>query len=255
MKAAIITIAGLSSRFNQGTAPEDHKLKAIYHEGSDHDTLLYHMLERLDDAGRIVLVAGYKKEDLEEYIEKVLPPDMKNRITVAVNDHYDDWSSGYSLYLGIREALKYDPDSVLFAEGDLDVDNESFKTINNSEKSVISCNHDLIHSKKAVIGYRDAEGKYKYAFNAAHGLVSVDEPFSMLFNSGQIWKFAKMEHIRSANKDFEKVLETGTNLVIVSDYFSKEDPDNIEFVDFKHWVNCNTREDYRKILAGWEMKK
>ena len=255
MKAAIITIAGLSSRFNQGIAPERHILKAIYHEGSDRDTLLYHMLERLDDTDQIVLVAGYKKEDLQEYIDTILPEDMQKRISVTVNNHYKDWSSGYSLFLGINEALKYEPDSILFAEGDLDVDDETFNLINRSKKSVITCNHDVIRSKKAVIGYQDSQGNYKYAFNASHGLVSIDEPFSMLFNSGQVWKFTNTEILRKASKEFEKVKKIGTNLVIVSDYFLKEEPENIEFIDFKRWVNCNTREDYRMILAGWEMKK
>jgi choline kinase len=255
MKAAIITIAGISSRFNQGISPEEHILKAIYHEGSERDTLLYHMLERLHDADRIVLVVGYKKEDLQEYIDNVLLSDMRKKTTVVVNDHYEDWSSGYSLFLGINEALRYSPDSILFAEGDLDVDNESFNLVNNSGKSVITCNHDVIYSKKAVIGYRDVEGKYKYAFSTSHGSVSVDEPFTMLFNSGQIWKFTDMRLLKEANEDFDKGKETGTNLVIVADYFSKEDPENIGLIDFKRWVNCNTRDDYRKILAGWETEK
>ena len=255
MKAAIITIAGISSRFNQGISPEEHILKAIYYEGNERDTLLYHMLERLYDADRIVLVAGYKKEDLQEYIDKVLPLEMQKKIIVVVNDHYEDWSSGYSLFIGINETLKYSPDSIIFAEGDLDVDNETFDHVNNCEKSVITCNHDVIYSKKAVIGYRNVEGKYRYAFSTSHGSVSVDEPFTMLFNSGQIWKFTDMKLLRESNDNFDKVKETGTNLVIVGDYFSKEEPDNIGFIDFKQWVNCNTREDYRSILAGWETEK
>lgn len=252
MKTAIITIAGLSSRFNQGLASNEHKLKAIYHEGNERDTLLYHMLERLDDAGLIILVAGYKAKDLLDYTANVLPHEMQKRVLVVINEHFEDWSSGYSLFIGINEALKYGPDSILFAEGDLDVDDETFSAINYSEKSVITCNHDIIHSNKAVIGYRDERGYYNYAFNASHGLVSIDGPFSMLFNSGQIWKFTNMKLLKEVNDKFEKTKKTGTNLVIVADYFAKEVPEKIEFVDFKRWVNCNTREDYRKILAGWE---
>ena len=255
MKAAIITIAGISSRFNQGISPEEHILKAIYYEGNERNTLLYHMLERLYDTDVIVLVAGYKKEALQEYIDNVLSPDMQKKIIVAVNDHYADWSSGYSLFVGIDEALKYSPDCIIFAEGDLDVDNETLDLVNNSGKSVLTCNHDVIYSKKAVIGYRDVDGKYRYAFSTSHGAVSVDEPFTMLFNSGQIWKFTDIKLLKEANEDFEKVKETGTNLVIVADYFSKENPDNIDFIDFKRWINCNTREDYRNILAGWEAEK
>lgn len=255
MKAAIITIAGLSSRFNQDVPADEYKLKAIYHEADEHDTLLYHMIDRLCDADRIVLVSGYKQEELIDYMDRVLSSEIRSKIIVVYNNHYEDWSSGYSLYLGIQEALKYNPENILFAEGDLDVDDETFNYINESKNSVITCNHEIIRSSKAVIGYCDANGRYRYAFSTSHGLVSIEEPFSILFNSGQIWKFTDMRILAEANEAFERYKETGTNLKIVSDYFAKEDPERIEFVDFKQWVNCNTREDYRMILAGWEAKK
>lgn len=255
MKTAIITIAGISSRFNQGVAPDEKKLKAIYYEDSELDTLLFHMVDRMNDSDRIVLVAGYKHEDLTEYIDKVFPQTIKDKISVVINDHYEDWSSGYSLYLGIKEAFKYGPDCILFAEGDLDVDNETFNAIGSSTKSVITCNHEIIRSNKAVIGYCNEYGKYRYAFSESHGLASVNEKFSLLFNSGQIWKFTNMNYLEDAVAEFETVKENGTNLVIVSGYFEKEDPQNVELLDFKHWVNCNTREDYRDILAVWEETK
>lgn len=252
MKAAIITIAGLSSRFNQGVSAEQHRLKAIYYEANEHDTLLYHMVNRLQDVDRIILVAGYKKEDLEIYINNVFPPNIREKISVVINDHFDDWASGYSLYIGIKEVLKYNPESVLFAEGDLDVDNSTLDAIKSSKKSIITCNHDIIRSNKSVIGYCAEDGKYKYVFSESHGLASIAEKFSLLFNSGQIWKFTNMEYLSDAVKNFERIKETGTNLVIVADYFNKEKPRQIELLEFKRWINCNTREDYRRILTAWE---
>lgn len=255
MKTAIITIAGLSSRFNQDVEPEERKLKAIYYENNELDTLLFHMIDRMKDSDRIVLVAGYKKEDLRDYIERVFPQGIKEKISIVINDHYEDWSSGYSLYLGIKDAFRYGTDSILFAEGDLDVDNETFKAVSSSTKSVITCNHEVIRSNKAVIGYCNADGKYRYAFSESHGLASVNEQFSLLFNSGQVWKFTNMNYLEDAISEFETVKDSGTNLVIVSGYFEKEDPKNVELLDFKYWVNCNTKEDYRDILAVWEEMK
>lgn len=255
MKAAIITIAGLSSRFNQGLSESSHKLKAIYHEGSPKDTLLFHMLSRLEDMDRIVLVAGYKADELNEYLDSELSHEIRDKVSVVFNDHYYDWASGYSLYIGVKEALKYGPDTVLFAEGDLDVADDEFAKVIESPLSVITCNHEIIRSKKAVIGYCDANKVYKYVFSASHGLVSVDEPFSLLFNSGQIWKFTDMTLLDEANKSFEKHKEDGTNLLIVGGYFAKKNYEDVELVVFDRWVNCNTREDYREILSYWEEGK
>ena len=252
---AIITIAGLSSRFNQDIPAEHHKLKAIYHEGDPKETLLFHMLSRIEEADRIILVAGYRIDDLISYLDSEIPKNLREKISVVTNDHYEDWSSGYSLYLGIKEAFKHGPQVVIFAEGDLDVDDETFSKVVSSDRSVITCNHELIRSNKAVIGYCNSKNQYKYSFSTTHGLVSVDEPFSILFNSGQIWKFTNMEYLREANDAFESVISTGTNLLIVRDYFSKQAFDDIELLDFQYWVNCNTREDYRKILANWENTK
>ena len=82
MRAAIITIAGISSRFNQGIPEEKHRLKAIYYEEREQDTLLYHMVERLCDIDRIILVAGYRHKELKEYINAVFPSSIKEKISI-----------------------------------------------------------------------------------------------------------------------------------------------------------------------------
>ena len=126
MKLAIITVAGISSRFNKDI-PEDEKiLKCIYYENDPKNTLLYQMATKLEEYEKIVVVGGYKYSDLEDYISAVLPEGLSQKILLVYNDHYDDLSSGYSLYLGIKEALENfsDIDEILFVEGDLDIDKE-----------------------------------------------------------------------------------------------------------------------------------
>ena len=67
MKAAIITVAGISSRFNEGVPEDKKELKAIYTEGNEKDTLLYHLLLKCSFADKIIIVGGYKFEDLNKY--------------------------------------------------------------------------------------------------------------------------------------------------------------------------------------------
>ena len=63
MKAAVITIAGISSRFNEGIPEEQKVLKAIFTEDSKEKTLLYQLLRKCAFADLIVIVGGYKFSD------------------------------------------------------------------------------------------------------------------------------------------------------------------------------------------------
>ena len=42
-----------------------------------------------------------------------------------------------------------------------------------------------------------------------------------------------------------------TNLAIIQKYFDLVDNDEIELIGLNHWVNCNTREDYKLIKEYW----
>ena len=171
------------------------------------------------------------------------------------NDHYDDLSSGYSLYLGINEALDNftDIDEILFVEGDLDIDTESFTKVIESDKNVLTFNYEPIYSNKAVVLYQNEKDEYHYLFNSDHGLLSLDEPFKAIFNSGQTWKFKDMELLKIANDNFYENLIEDTNLGIIQKYFDLvEDASEIEIIGLNHWVNCNTREDYKLIKNYWE---
>lgn len=250
MRTAIITAAGLSSRFNAGI-PEDKKvLKAVYSSGEVNDTLLSHLMEKCSYADHIILVGGYKFQDLYSYYIRNLS-DMYRNVVLVKNDHFEDLASGYSLYLGIKAALEYKPDEVLFVEGDLDIDNMSFSTVVESNHSVLTCTTEPIYAAKAVVLYQDRNGHYKYVFNSLHGPLSIDEPFTCILNSGQTWKFKNIAALRQANDAFYKYEKNSTNLRIIQRYIESVQPDELELICLRHWTNCNTREDYRKIKKYW----
>ena len=99
--------------------------------------------------------------------------------------------------------------------------------------------------------YQDGDGRYKYAFNSAHGLLTIDEPFSCILNSGQTWKFANVDALKVANDEFEAFEIDGTNLRIIQRYIEKVTSDSIELIKLDRWTNCNTKDDYRNILNYW----
>ena len=253
MRIAIITNAGISSRFNDGIPESEKKLKAIYSEdGSGKDTLFYHMVAKCNYADRIVVVGGYKYDDYKNYIDEVLPSDIKEKIDLVYNEHYKDLASGYSLYMGLCKAFEYsDIEDILFVEGDLDIDKESMNTVIKTKGTVLTTSPEPIYANKAVVLYRDGSDNYKYAFNSSHGLLKIDDPFSVILNSGQCWKFNKIDILKEANHRFYAEAKDGTNLIIIQNYLDNlnEEP---KIVNLTRWTNCNTRDDYKNIKKFWE---
>jgi len=252
LKITVITVAGISSRFNKDFTEDKKILKCMYYDENPENTLIYQMIQKTSYSDKIIIVGGYKYDDLTNYISQYIPDDLKEKIVLVYNDHFDDLSSGYSLYLGIREALaKFNEiEEILFVEGDLDVDVESFKKVIESKNSVLTTNPEPIYSNKAVVLYKNGEDKYIYAFNSDHGLLSIDEPFKAIFNSGQIWKFTDMNILKIANDNFKEYLITDTNLGIIQKYFDLFGG-SVDIIAFNHWVNCNTRSDYQIIKKYW----
>lgn len=253
MKAAIITAAGISSRFNERVSENDKCLKAIYYEKNRTNTLLYHLLDKCMFADKVILVGGYQYHELEEYCE-VLPNPMKDKIVLIYNEHYADLASGYSLYVGLNEIFDRfeEIESILFVEGDLDIDRDSFCKVIGTRSNVLTYSFEPIYAEKAVVLYQDGDGRFKYIFNSSHGLLEMNEAFSMILNSGQIWKFTEIERLKAANKKFYEAQKEGTNLCIIQNYVDSCDTKSFELISLLRWTNCNTREDYRKILAYWK---
>lgn len=255
MKVAIITAAGISARFNKDIPEQEKKLKVIYFDQNPKQTLLKKLIDKCSFADRIIIVGGYKYDDLSSYLNnpEIVETEIRDRITLVKNDHFEDLASGYSLYLGLEEAFNSDelPAEILFAEGDLDVDANSFEKIKKSNGSILTYNQEAIYANKAVVLYQNGDGKYRYAFNSSHGLLRIEEAFSVILNSGQIWKFHDCKSLKEANKKFGVGKKDGTNLVIIQDYIDLINEKDISIIPIKRWTNCNTREDYQMIKKYW----
>ena len=247
MKTAIITAAGVSSRFNEGIPESEKQLKVIY--GGGEQTLLYHLVQKCMYADQIIVVGGYKFDDLKEYLLG-LKPEIRDKIELVYNEHYKDLSSGYSLYLGLMDAFKYQSDEILFIEGDLDVDRDSLDNVIKSNNSVLTYNYEPIYANKSVVLYKDGNDRFHYAFNSSHGMLAINEPFSCILNSGQIWKFTDIEKLKTASDKFLTEEKNGTNLRIIQNYL--DCGTEIDLIGLKRWTNCNTREDYDQIVSYWE---
>ncbi|MBD5141801.1 MAG: NTP transferase domain-containing protein [Ruminococcus sp.] len=247
MKTAVITAAGISSRFNEGIPESEKQLKGIY--GGGDRTLLYHLVRKCLFADKIIVVGGYKFDDLKEYLLG-LKPEIRDKIALVYNENYKTLSSGYSLYLGLAEAFKCQSDEILFIEGDLDVDRDSLDNVIKSRNSVLTYNYEPIYANKAVVLYKDSNERFRYAFNSSHGMLEIKEPFSCILNSGQIWKFTDIEKLKAANDSFFSEEKNGTNLRIIQNYI--DHGTEADLIGLKRWTNCNTREDYDKIVSYWE---
>lgn len=253
MKVAIITVAGISKRFNDGVVEENKKvLKAIYSEGNSSQTLLFHLIDKCNYADKIILVGGYKFETLNNFIQTEINNEIRDKITVVYNKYYKELSSGYSLYLGLKEAFQYDLNEVLFVEGDIDIDIASFKAVVEAESSVLTYNREPICSEKSVILYRNKLGQYQYVFNISHGLIKIDDFFSEIYNSGQLWKFKQMNELKEASDVFFKTNRGETNLKIIQEYINRVSQDELSIIQLQRWINCNTKNDYKIVKEKWE---
>lgn len=246
-------MAGISSRFNEGIPEEKKRHKIIYYEKNKNNTLLYHLLEKCLFADKIILVGGSKYEDVKDYCRE-LPEGMKNKIILVYNERYDDLASGYSLYVGLKELFSRfgDVKEILFVEGDLDIDKASFEKVITSRRDVLTFSYAPIYAEKAVVLYRDKNERFRYAFNSEHGLLKIDDAFSVILNSGQMWKFIDPQKLEEANEKFYETEKEGTNLRIIQNYIDFCKSKNFELIGLERWTNCNTREDYKQIVSYWE---
>ena len=138
----------------------------------------------------------------------------------------------------------------MFAEGDLFVDDLSFSSVAGTKNSVITINSEAIKANKAVALYYDLENVPHYIYDTAHGQLKIDEPFTAVYNSGQIWKFTDIELLSDLVLNGDPERFTGTNLVLINEYFQKlaKNGETIDIISMKTWINCNTINDF--IIAG-----
>ncbi len=243
MKSLIITVAGMSSRFNKDT--KEDVLKCLYHEGATSKSLLSQQVRMCYElVEEIIIVGGYKYEDLVAFIRKELK-DVNTKMKCVYNEHYHDYGSGYSLLKGV-EVVSEKADEIVFLEGDLFFNQESANAIINSPKDVISINNEPIKSDKAVVLYFDEQHYPHYIYDTNHSSLEIHEPFTAIYNSGQMWKFQNPTRVREICQFLTP--EQGTNLEIIQKYFGAMKENWLDIVEIKKWYNCNTVADYRKAI-------
>lgn len=247
MKSLIITVAGLSSRFNKDL--EMPVLKCLYYEANHRCSLLSMQISRTYElVDEIVIVGGYKYDDLTAFVKEHIK-DTDNKIRTIYNEHYHDYGSGYSLLKGI-DALSKNTDEVTFIEGDLFFDKESVETIIESNKDVISVNNEPILSNKAVALYFDTQYHPHYIYDTSHSCLEIHEPFTAIYNSGQMWKISNPTKLMKVCSELTQKQIEGTNLEIVQRYYSDIDYENLKIVRVEKWYNCNTVNDYREAVKN-----
>ncbi len=244
MKILLITVAGLSSRFSESVGREC--LKCIYYENSIEDSLLYQLLHMSDAFDKYILVGGFRYEELQASIQRDFE-ELQDKIILVENTKYREYGSGYSLYLGLEAAQKLPCQGLVFAEGDLYLDKESFERILASDKNVITYNRDPIWANKAVAFYFDRQRQVHYIYDTSHNTLEIQEPFLGIFNSGQVWKFKEADRVRNVMASMNEINWQGTNLVFVQRYFEQLSEQDYEMIGFEKWINCNTVLDFRKI--------
>lgn len=243
MKVLIVTVAGLSSRFSESLGRPC--LKCLYHGQDNKDSMLYRLIN-MYDFDRYIIVGGYRYEELAKEVEEKFR-EIRNKILLVENTKYAEYGSGYSLYLGLAEALKLDFSEIVFAEGDLLVDRKTFAKVCEIPADVLTVNRDPILANKAVACYFDRNSKLHYVYDTNHNYLEIIEPFTAIYNSGQTWKFAQPELLRRVTASIKADDWKGTNLVLVQSYFGESQ--KTEVITFQKWVNCNTVQDYEIGIA------
>lgn len=247
MKSLIITVAGMSSRFNKDT--KEDVLKCLYYEDSPANSLISLQVHKVFDLiDEIIVVGGYKYEDLEIFIRQEMK-DVAPKIKLVYNEHYQDYGSGYSLLKGI-EVVSNEASEIAFIEGDLFFDTKSVEKIITSPKDVISVNNEPIQSNKAVALYFDAQNYPHYIYDTSHSCLEIHEPFTAIYNSGQMWKFMNPSRVREICQFLTPEQEHGTNLEIIQKYFGAYKSSQLDIVRINLWYNCNTVADYRKAIEA-----
>lgn len=249
MRVLLLTVAGLSSRFAQSLGRPC--LKCIYFEQSFTQSLLYRMVDQSVEFDRYIVVGGYRFDELQESVSRYFPDKLDQMILVK-NSQYAEYGSGYSLWLGLKEAMNLNPDEIVFAEGDLFIDRKSFQKVCCAPADVVTSNREPILAQNSVAFYYDEKGQIHYIYDASHRVLQIDGPFTAIFNSGQIWKFSNLERLQQIFCSSNDCDWKGTNLVFIQRYFQGLEQNEYMHIQFQTWINCNTVNDFRKNVKEAE---
>ena len=249
MKALIVTVAGMSGRFNDSIGKTDF-LKCLYYEVDEKYSLLYQILQKsYYEADKIILVGGYRFELLENFVQKSR---FKDKIVLVYNEKFK-LGSMYSLYLGVKKAHELNAQEVIFAEGDLFFDSKTFAEILREKCDTVSVTAEDIQASKSVVFYVNQQGNLRYLYDTGHNILNISEPFKAIYNSGQIWRFQDVQKLYGLNESLQEIELAGTNLVLVQKYFGILP--QVKTVKFQYWYNCNTLTDYKSALCKIQEEK
>ena len=134
--------------------------------------------------------------------------------------------------------------------GDATYLTDSIEKIITSKKDVISVNHEPILSNKAVALYFDANDYPHYIYDTSHSCLEIHEPFTAIYNSGQMWKFSNPSSVREICRHLNPTQEQGTNLEIIQQYFGVYKSQELDIISICLWFNCNTVADYREAIKA-----
>lgn len=243
MKSLIVTVAGTARRFNKDL--KSPMLKCIYNDNQPNHSLLAQIVFKAQNFDQIVIVGGYLFDELCEYVKRTFA-DLYSKIDLVYNPLYKEWGSGYSLIKGI-EAINADCKEVVFVEGDLFFDTDSFLKVVNAVNNVLTITSEPIRAQKSVVLYTDLLDRIHYLYDISHSYLEIEEPFKAIYNSGQIWKFVDVKKLRTVVSTLTKIQTQGTNLVIIQKYLDYLSMSSLEVIPIKMWYNCNTVEDYYKV--------
>ena len=210
---AIILAAGMGSRLKVLT--KDNPKCMVKVNGK---TLIERVLSQLDKCNleEIILVLGYKKEVLKEYINNL---GIETKISYIDNDIYDKTNNIYSLYMAKEEMFKND---ILLLESDLIFDDSILKNLTadtNKNMAVIASYEPWmdgtcvkLDNENNIIDFVTSK---KFDFNNTKDLYKTVNvyKFSKEFNKCYI-KF--LEAYLSSNGEsqyYETVLETMINVL------------------------------------------
>jgi choline kinase len=246
-RALIITSAGRSLRFSQSVGKDI--LKVLYHEGNAMECLLAEQLALVSIAKfeLIVIVGGYAFEELSNFI--VGYHGNNPHIKMVYNDKFLEYDTCYSFACGLNTLQGFDIDEIVFMEGDLIFDSASFDAIVKAEGDVVTYNREPIRADTSVVFYTTVDGHIHYIYDKNHHALRVDNPFTTIGNSGQVWKFSDVALLHKTMTSLGSGLYNGTNLLPIERYFNARNINQVKFITFDVWFNCNTIDDYRAIRS------
>ena len=255
---AIILAAGMGSRLKSLTKDNPKCMIKVNNE-----TLIKRVLLQLDSCNleEIILVLGYKKDILKEYINNL---GIKTKISYIDNDIYDKTNNIYSLYMAKEEMIKND---ILLLESDLIFDDSILKNLvadSNKNMAVIASYESWmdgtcvkLNSENNIIDFVSSK---KFNFNNTKDLYKTVNiyKFSKEFNKCYIKFLEAYLSSNGENQYYETVLETMINVLpnelkgfVLNDNQKWYEIDDKQDLDIAESIFSSNEEKLKKLQSRY----